>query len=55
MRGIEPLAFFSFNDVLYFFLSWLPSYLSNDQHLNIKQMIVAGILPWRGATIVCSA
>ncbi|MBU9557967.1 MFS transporter [Burkholderia multivorans] len=45
------LAFFSFNYVLYFFLSWLPSYLTDYQHLNIKQMSVVGILPWLGATV----
>lgn len=45
------LAFFSFNYVLYFFLSWLPSYLTDYQHLNIKQMSVVGILPWLGAAV----
>ncbi len=45
------LAFFSFNYVLYFFLSWLPSYLTDYQHLNIRQMSVVGILPWLGATV----
>ncbi|WP_396333157.1 MFS transporter [Burkholderia anthina] len=45
------LAFFSFNYVLYFFLSWLPSYLTDYQHLNLKQMSVVGILPWLGATV----
>lgn len=45
------IAFFSFNYVLYFFLSWLPSYLTDYQHLNIKQMSVVGILPWLGATV----
>jgi MFS family permease len=44
-------AFFAFNYVLYFFLSWLPSYLTDYQHLDIKHMSVVGILPWLGATL----
>ncbi|WP_250467849.1 MFS transporter [Caballeronia sp. GAFFF2] len=43
-------AFFAFNYVLYFFLSWLPSYFTDYQHLDIKHMSVIGILPWLGAT-----
>ncbi|MFM0038642.1 MFS transporter [Paraburkholderia strydomiana] len=45
------MAFFAFNYVLYFFLSWLPSYLTDYQHLDIKHMSVVGILPWLGATL----
>ncbi|OLL28284.1 MFS transporter [Burkholderia sp. SRS-W-2-2016] len=44
-------AFFAFNYVLYFFLTWLPSYLTDFQHLDIKHMSVIGILPWLGATL----
>jgi len=44
------MAFFAFNYVLYFFLSWLPSYLTDFQHLDIKHMSVVGMLPWLGAT-----
>ncbi|MBB3214228.1 MFS family permease [Herbaspirillum sp. Sphag1AN] len=44
------LAFFAFNYVLYFFLSWLPSYFTDYQHLDIKHMSVIGVLPWLGAT-----
>ncbi len=45
------LAFFAFNYVLYFFLSWLPSYLTDYQHLDVKHMSVVGVLPWLGATL----
>lgn len=45
------MAFFAFNYVLYFFLSWLPSYFTDYQHLDIKHMSVVGILPWLGATL----
>ena len=55
-------AFFCFNYIQYFFLSWLPSYLTDFQHLDIKSMSIIGILPWLGATagflgggIVCDA
>jgi MFS transporter, ACS family, hexuronate transporter len=44
-------AFFSFNYVLYFLLSWLPSYLVDYQHLAVKSMAIVGALPWLGATI----
>jgi MFS transporter, ACS family, hexuronate transporter len=45
------VAFFAFNYVLYFFLSWLPSYFTDYQHLDIKHMSIVGILPWLGATV----
>jgi sugar phosphate permease len=45
------MAFFAFNYVLYFFLSWLPSYFTDYQHLDIKHMSVVGMLPWLGATL----
>ncbi|WP_034912131.1 MFS transporter [Erwinia sp. 9145] len=44
-------AFFCFNYIQYFFLSWLPSYLTDFQHLDIKSMSLIGILPWLGATV----
>jgi len=44
-------AFFCFNYIQYFFLSWLPSYLTDFQHLYIKSMSIIGILPWLGATL----
>ncbi|WP_409308124.1 MFS transporter [Pectobacterium sp. B1J-3] len=43
-------AFFCFNYIQFFFLSWLPSYLTDFQHLDIKSMSIIGILPWLGAT-----
>lgn len=44
-------AFFCFNYVLYFFLTWLPSYLTDFQHLDIKSMSIVGVIPWLGATV----
>ena len=43
-------AFFCFNYIQYFFLSWLPSYLTDFQHLDIKSMSIICVLPWLGAT-----
>ncbi|MEH0832031.1 MFS transporter [Pectobacterium cacticida] len=43
-------AFFCFNYIQFFFLSWLPSYLTDFQHLDIKSMSIIGVLPWLGAT-----
>ena len=30
------LAFFGYNYILFFFLTWFPSYLTEAQHLSIK-------------------
>jgi MFS transporter, ACS family, hexuronate transporter len=40
------LAFFSTNYVLFFFLSWLPSYLSAVHQLNLKDMSIISVIPW---------
>ena len=44
-------AFFCFNYVLYFFLTWLPSYLMDFQHLDIKSMSIIAVIPWLGAAL----
>jgi ACS family hexuronate transporter-like MFS transporter len=40
------MAFFCYNYVLFFFLSWFPSYLTQAYHLNIKAMSIATVIPW---------
>jgi len=40
------VAFFGYNYILFFFLTWFPSYLTSAQHLSIKDMSVATVLPW---------
>ena len=40
------MAFFASNYILYFFLSWMPSYLTDVRHLNIKTMSVLTVVPW---------
>ncbi|CAJ4909036.1 major facilitator family transporter [Burkholderia pseudomallei] len=45
------VAFFGYNYVLFFFLSWFPSYLVQAHHLNIREMSVATVVPWLVGTI----
>jgi MFS family permease len=39
-------AFFGFAYVLYFFLSWFPSYLSSTHGLDLKTMALLNVIPW---------
>lgn len=39
-------AFFSYNYVLFFFLTWFPSYLTTARGLSIHDMSIATIIPW---------
>jgi MFS family permease len=39
-------AFFGYAYILYFFLSWFPSYLTMEQHLSIKSMSFVSAIPW---------
>ena len=39
-------AFFGYAYILYFFLSWFPSYLTSAQHLSIQRMGVVNVIPW---------
>ncbi len=34
------------NYILFFFLSWFPSYLVQQHHLDIKQMSLTTMIPW---------
>ncbi len=45
------VAFFSYNYVLFFFLSWFPSYLVRAHHLNIREMSLATVVPWLVGTV----
>lgn len=45
------ISFFCFNYIQFFFLSWLPSYLTDYQHLDIQSMSIISMLPWLGAAI----
>ncbi len=39
-------AFFGYAYLLFFFLSWFPTYLTDEQHLSIKSMSVVAAIPW---------
>jgi ACS family hexuronate transporter-like MFS transporter len=39
-------AFFGYAYLLFFFLSWFPTYLTDVQHLSIKSMGVVAAIPW---------
>ncbi len=39
-------AFFGYAYLLFFFLSWFPTYLTDVQHLSIKSMSVVAAIPW---------
>jgi D-galactonate transporter len=40
------LAFFGYSYLLFFFLSWFPTYLSTAQHLSIKDLGFVTAIPW---------
>jgi MFS transporter, ACS family, hexuronate transporter len=43
---LTAFAFFGWNYILYFFLSWFPSYLTTAKGLSIQSMSVVSIIPW---------
>jgi sugar phosphate permease len=40
------IAYFAYNYILYFFLTWFPSYLVRQQHLSLESTSLASALPW---------
>ncbi|ALC89211.1 hexuronate transporter [Bacillus sp. FJAT-18017] len=39
-------AFFSYSYILFFFMTWFPSYLMTERGLDMKSMSIANTLPW---------
>ncbi|PLS03304.1 MFS transporter [Neobacillus cucumis] len=39
-------AFFAYNYILFFFLTWFPSYLVDARHMDVKEMSVITMIPW---------
>jgi MFS transporter, ACS family, hexuronate transporter len=39
-------AFFGYAYILYFFLSWFPTYLTNARHLSLQSMSFVSMIPW---------
>ncbi|AJB69045.1 MFS transporter [Enterobacter hormaechei] len=40
------LAFFAYSYILFFFMTWFPSYLLDARGLNMRDMSIANVLPW---------
>ncbi|MFM0227634.1 MFS transporter [Paraburkholderia dipogonis] len=40
------LAYFGYAYILYFFLSWFPSYLMMERHLSLSSMSIVNVIPW---------
>jgi D-galactonate transporter len=40
------IAFFAYNYVLFFFLSWFPTYLMEAHHMSLHDMSFATVIPW---------
>ena len=43
---VTAFAFFSYNYILFFFLSWFPAYLVQAHGLDIKSMSITTMIPW---------
>ena len=48
-------AFFVFGYYLFFFMTWMPSYLSSTYGMNLKQVGLFSILPWLFAAVLLLA
>lgn len=42
----DAFSMFAFTYIIYFFLTWFPSYLVMAQHLSIQKMSVVSMIPW---------
>ncbi|MDQ5884759.1 MAG: Membrane protein regulates uhpT expression [Pseudomonadota bacterium] len=45
-------AYFSFGFYMFFFMTWLPSYLESEYHLSIRNTAYFTMLPWLFASIM---
>jgi nitrate/nitrite transporter NarK len=48
-------AFFVFGYFLFFFMTWLPNYLSQTYGLNVREVGLFAILPWASAAVLLVA
>jgi ACS family hexuronate transporter-like MFS transporter len=39
-------AFFAYNYILFFFLTWFPSYLVHERGLSVEKMSIITVIPW---------
>jgi ACS family hexuronate transporter-like MFS transporter len=40
------ISYFGYSYILFFFLTWFPSFLMMDRHLSLRSMSLATVLPW---------
>lgn len=40
------MHFFAYNYILFFFLTWFPSYLVNARNLSVENMSLITVIPW---------
>ncbi|RQU96531.1 MFS transporter [Burkholderia cenocepacia] len=40
------ISYFGYSYILFFFLTWFPTFLTMDRHLSLKSMSLATVLPW---------
>lgn len=45
------IAFFGYSYILYFYLTWFPSYLIMSRHLSIRDMSFVSTIPWILGTV----
>jgi len=45
-------SFFVFGYYLFFFMTWLPTYLEKSYHLGLKQVGIFAIMPWLAAALL---
>lgn len=49
------VAFFGYSYILYFFLTWFPTYLTTSRHLTIREMAFVNTIPWLLGTVGLTA
>src|SRR5580704_9683008 len=52
IRASDPSAFFVFGYFLFFFMTWLPSYLEQAYGLKLRTVGLFTVLPWLAAAVV---
>jgi len=45
------VAYFGYSWILWTFLNWFPTYLVNERGINLKELAVAGAIPWIGGCL----
>lgn len=43
---ITAFAFFTYNYILFFFLTWFPSYLVDARNMSLENMSIITVIPW---------